>query len=99
MDSVSCIDTRAEEEKKLENPINSTWISQATFRLEDSFVVSLRKIENSPLVIQEKLISCTEGREITQNKNGCKILFYVRVNLLERSAEVKLGNDVAETVC
>ena len=45
---------------KVENAIYSTWISQATFRLEVSFVVSLRKIENSPLVIQENLISCTE---------------------------------------
>ena len=79
--------------KNLENPNNSTWISQATFRLEVSFVVSLRKIENSPSVIQEKLVRCTEWREITQNKNGCKIPFHLKVNLHECSAEVELGNE------
>ena len=68
------------------------------FRLEISFVVSLRKIENSPVVIPEKLVRCTEWREITQNKNGRKFPFNLRENLHESSAELELGNYVAEAV-
>ena len=66
MDSPSCMATRAEDKKNGES--YQFFLGLVNISV-GGFVVLLRKICNSPLVIQEKLTSCTG--EITQNKNGC----------------------------